>query len=219
MTVNKRLFLLAGWLLLAWMETAWSKAPACPAYEQLRPLLNSERIEACFGSYGVEVLAQQGNLRISSLYSLATDIPAGHRLTRTLAISEFAADLPDTLQAPYQAIRDGASMGATLEAAGWRVDKRHRYVGEVPVSTSFRCLSDLPTGSPQQWAVQVYDLWVLRDDKEVRFALLAELHDPRYLTLQDLQRIYPAMINQQQPADPAFGRLLQEAGRVCKAND
>lgn len=256
MTLNKRLLLLTGWLLLAWMGSAWSKAPACPAYEQLRPLLNSERIQACFGSYGVEVLVQQGNLRISSLYSLGNDtvdsvggrlrpntnesiareraptvlplageassgrpLAAETRITRTLAISEFAGDLPEALQAAYQAIRGGASMGATLEAAGWRVDKRQRYLGEVPVSTNLHCLSDLPADSPQQWAVQVYDLWVLRDDAEVRFALLAELHDPRYLTLQDLQRIYSAMINQQQFADPAFERLLQQAGQLCKTQD
>ena len=232
--------LLAALLLLFWVNPGWSKAPACPAYEQLRPLLNSERIESCFGSYGVEVLEQQGNLRISSLYSLAgstpapsrergslphvggseaADTPADSRITRTLAISEFATDLPKTLQAPYQAIRDGASMGATLEAAGWRVDKRHRYLGEVPIRTTSGCISDLPTETTQPWAAQVYDLWVLHDGKEVRFALLAELHDPRYLTLQDLQRIYPAMINEPQPVDPAFERLLQQARRVCAANE
>jgi hypothetical protein len=264
MKLNKRLLLLTGWLLLAWMGAAWSKAPACPAYEQLRPLLNSERIQACFGSYGVEVLQQQDNLRISSLYSLdsvggslaadvpatnreqgshcagmhrcregqepesgllhvrgseATDIPAHKRITRTLAISEFASDLPESLQAPYQAIHDGASMGATLEAAGWQVDKRLRYLGEVPASTTFRCMSGLPADSPQVMAVQVYDLWVLRDGQKVRFSLLAELHDPRYLTLQDLQRIYPDMTDQLQPLDPSATRLLQKAGQLCKANE
>ncbi len=202
-------------LMLPGSGGVFAKDPACPAYEQLRPLLNSERIQACFGSYGVEVLEQQGNLRISSLYSLAADM----RITRTLAISEFATDLPETLQTPYQAIRDGASMGATLEAAGWRVKKRNRYFGEVPVSTSFRCMSGLPVDSTQVLAVQVYDLWVLRNGQEVHFALLAELHDPRYLTLQDLQRIYPAMINELQPVDPASERLLQQAMRVCVAND
>lgn len=240
MTVNKRLLLVTGWLLLAWMGPVWSKAPACPAYEQLRPLLNSERIQACFGSYGVEVLEQQGNLRISSLYSLAgstpassrergslphvggseaADIPAGTHVTRTLAISEFASDLPETLQSPYQAIRRGASMGATLQAAGWQVDKRQRYIGEVPISTINDCLSGLPADSPQPWAAQVYDLWVLRDGREFRFALLAELHDPSYLSLQDLQQIYPVTFNEQQPVDPAFEQLLQQAGRACIANE
>ena len=232
MTLIKRWLLLTGWLLLAWMGPAWSKAPACPAYEQLRPLLNSERIQACFGSYGVEVLVQQGNLRISSLYSLGDctndfvgkascgrPLAAESHITRTLAISEFATDLPEALQTPYRAIRDGASMGATLEAAGWRVDKRHRHVGEVPISTTFGCMSGLPAGASQQWAVQVYDLWVLRNESEVRFALLAELHDPRYLTLQDLYRIYPAMIDELQPVDPAFEQLLQQATRVCVANE
>lgn len=235
---------------MAWIAPAWCKAPACPAFEQLRPMLNSERIQACFGSYGVEVLEQQGNLRISSLYShaadepangreqgsllhlkpvggsIAADIPlesreqgsllrANTRITRTLAISEFATDLPAALQAPYEAIREGASMGATLEAAGWRVDKRHRYVGEVPASATLRCMSGLPAETTQELAVQVYDLWVARDQAEIRFALLAELHDPRYLTLQDLQQIYPGQAIPSRSADEASLLMLQRAAEVC----
>ena len=193
-------------------NTAWAKDEACPPYDQLRPLLNSERIQSCFGSYGVEVLEQQGNLRISSLYSLAAEI----RITRTLAISEFATDLPENLQATYQAIRAGASMGSSLEAAGWRVEKRHRYFGEVPVSEAFRCMSGLPEDHPQQMlAVQVYDLYVLRESEEVRFALLAELHDPRYLSLQDLLQIYAGLVGKLSNADEASKLMLQRAAQVC----
>jgi hypothetical protein len=199
-------------MLLHTANAAWAKDDACPAHEQLRPLLNSERIQSCFGSYGVEVLEQQGNLRISSLYSLAAEI----RITRTLAISEFASDLPEDLQPVYQAIRAGASMGSSLEAAGWRVEKRHRYFGEVPVSDAFRCMSGLPESHPVRiLAVQVYDLYVLREDEEVRFALLAELHDPRYLTLQDLQQIYDGLVGQLQKADEASNLMLQRAAQVC----
>lgn len=240
-------------VLLHTANAAWAKDEtgdaACPAHDQLRPLLNSERIQSCFGSYGVEVLEQQGNLRISSLYSLAADstgnreqgslpqaggrsrapalrgtdasvlsgsLAAEIRITRTLAISEFATDLPKSLQPTYEAIRAGASMGASLQAAGWRVDKRHRYFGEVPASDAFRCMSGLPENHPQQvLAVQVYDLYALRDDEEVRFALLAELHDPRYLTLQDLQELYPGQAGQTQTADAASTLLLERALQVC----
>ncbi len=216
---------------------------ACPAMEQLRPLLNSERIKRCFGSYGVEVIEQQGNLRISSLYSHAAeetesggehgsllhaddtapaggshaaDTPANHRITRTLAISEFADGLPDSLQEAYAAIRAGASMGATLENSGWRVDKRHRWLGEVPASTNVLCMSGQPADQPPpQLAAQVYDLWVKRDHEEVRFALLAELHDPRYLTLQDLRQIYPDQAGGLQFADETVQRMLQHAAGFC----
>jgi hypothetical protein len=207
-------------VLLLTADHALSREPAdtraCPPMEQLRPLLNSERIQSCFGSYGVEVIEQQGNLRISSLYSHAADNSADNRITRTLAISEFADGLPDSLQEAYAAIRAGASMGATLQASGWRVDKRHRYLGEVPASTNVRCMSGMPANQPpQQLAAQVYDLWVMREDEEVRFALLAELHDPSYLTLQDLRQIYPEQANQLQVADKTVQQMLQRAARSC----
>ena len=199
-------------LMLHTAPGALAKDPSCPTYEQLRPLLNSERIQSCFGSYGVEVLEQEGLLRISSLYSLDGE----QRITRTLAISEFAAGLPADLQQPYQAIRAGASMGATLEAAGWRVDKRLRYLGEVPASDSSRCMSGLPAGDPDaSLAIQVYDLWVVRGDEKVRFALLAELHDPRYLTLQDLQQIYQDQVDPAETADETHTRMLQHAAQAC----
>ncbi len=205
------------------------EARACPAMDQLRPLLNSERIKSCFGSYGVEVIYQQGTLRISSLYSLAgamadhpreqgslLQVDAGNRITRTLAISEFADGLPDSLQEAYAAIRAGASMGATLENSGWRVDKRHRWLGEVPAGTNLLCMSGQPADQPPpQLAAQVYDLWVKRDHEEVRFALLAELHDPRYLTLQDLRQIYPDQAGRLQFADETVQRMLQRAAGFC----
>jgi hypothetical protein len=214
------------------------KGAACPTYEQLRPMLNSERIESCFGSYGVEIVEQQGNLRISSLYTLAVDNPAigrergslhpgdeqsvgeslaaDIRTTRTLAISEFATDLPPSLDTAYQAIRGGASMGATLQAKGWRVDKRQRFLGEVPVSDVGRCMS----GQAESWAgemlaVQVYDLYVVNPTETVRFALLAELHDPRYLTLTDLQRIDGELPDSMQQPDAAWLQLLQQAAPIC----
>lgn len=212
-----RYLLGAACLLLMLSHTAniaWARDEACPPHDQLRPLLNSERIQSCFGSYGVEVLEQQGSLRISSLYSLEGEKP----ITRTLAVSEFANHLPENLQPAYQAIRAGASMGASLEAAGWRVEKRHRYFGEIPVSETFRCMSGLPENHPQEvLAVQVYDLYVLRDDEELRFALLAELHDPRYLTLQDLQQIYDGLVNQLQNTDEASNAMLQRVAQACAA--
>jgi hypothetical protein len=185
---------------------------ACPAYEQLRPMLNSERIESCFGSYGVDLLEQEGNLRISSLYSLDTD----QHITRTLAISEFASDLPASLDSAYQAIRGGASMGATLQASGWRVDKRQRYLGEVPSSDVMNCMSGQAESSiGEMLAVQVYDLYVVNATQTVRFALLAELHDPRFLTLTDLQRIDGELPGSMQQPDATLLQLLQQAAPIC----
>jgi hypothetical protein len=151
-------------------------------------------------------------LRISSLYSLDGE----QRITRTLAISEFAREMPEDLQPVYQSIQDGASMGSSLEAAGWRVEKRHRYFGEVPISNAFRCMSGLPeSDSNQVLAVQVYDLYVARGQQKIRFALLAELHDPRYLTLPDLRQIYDGRVEQLSIEDDASRAMLQRAAAVC----
>jgi len=204
-----------GYLLLVVLyppQTSWAKGSGCPAYEQLRPLLNSERIQSCFGSYGIEVLSQGGNLRVSSLYSLDGE----QRVTRTLAISKFASELPDSLEDAYQAIRAGASMGATLESAGWRVVKHQRYLGELALSKASACLSSPPELQVQQrLAVQVYDLYAKREHETIRFALLAELHDPRYLTLPDLQHIYSATARQLHKPDPASEQLLEQLAGVC----
>ncbi len=56
-----RCFLLGALLLHA--TSLLAKGAHCPAWPELQPMLNSERITACFGSYGVEVLQQEGNLR------------------------------------------------------------------------------------------------------------------------------------------------------------
>lgn len=193
-------------------QTGWAKGAACPSYEQLQPLLNSERIESCFGSYGVEVLRQEGRLRVSSLYSLE----GGRRVTRTLAISEFSAALPDSLDDAYQAIRAGASMGATLQAAGWRVEKRQRFLGELDMAKASACFSGPVEPQDQQsLAVQVYDLYVVRERESVLFAQLAELHDPRYLTLPDLQQIDAATARQLQQPDADSEQMLQQLAEVC----
>jgi len=205
-------------MFLTFTNTSLAKAETCPANDQLRPLLNSERIQNCFGSYGVEIIEQEGNLRISSLFSLDGD----QRITRTLAISEFADKLPPDLLPVYQFIREGASMGSTLEAAGWRVEKHHRYLGETPITSGFSCMTglvELHAESGLMLAVQVYDLWVLKETQEVRFALLAELHDPRYLTLFDLRNIYPAVASQFSQPDAASERLLDRAKQVCVSHD
>ena len=52
------------------------------AQAPVRELLNSERIAATFGSYGVEVLEQNGAVRVSNLFSGEGE----ERVTRTFAV-------------------------------------------------------------------------------------------------------------------------------------
>lgn len=77
-------------------------------------LLNSERIESQFGSFGIELVAYQDGVRRANLYSIEGD----RRVCRTYAVVRFD-DVPDNIIADEHArIVAGASIGATFKANG-----------------------------------------------------------------------------------------------------
>ena len=87
-------------------------------------MLNSERIAATFGNFGIDVLYSDRDLRLSNLYSEA----GGQRTTRTLASVRYPASVDPLLADLHAAIVDGGSIGATFQAAGWTVTKHaHSY--------------------------------------------------------------------------------------------
>lgn len=181
--------LLAGALLL--LMVAWGCATA-PLADPSRTLLNSERIEARFGSYGIEVLEDSDTLRVSNLYSVEDRGPVG----RTFAVVRYAQPLDTRIAEEHATITAGGSIGAVFTAAGWRVEKRHRYVGEIPSEDSFDRVRALmgPLRTPTL-AVHVYDLVLERPGASVVYATLAEVHHPDYLTAEALQRIYGPVSN------------------------
>ena len=86
---------------------------AAPGQPAGRELLNSERIAAAFGSYGVEVLEQDEQVRVSNLYSGAAgrqDLPD----VRDRALS--AAPSIPRVSAEHAAIVAGGSIGAVFAA-------------------------------------------------------------------------------------------------------
>lgn len=155
-------------------------APAQPA----RELLNSERIAAAFGSYGVEVLEQDGDIRVSSLYSAA----GGHRTCRTFAIVRYARALDPAVREEHAAIVAGGSIGAVFAAAGWTVRKTHLHYGERPASPRLAALMKIGAGTPL--AEHLYVLDVEKDGRTVEYAALVEIHHPDYLQLAELAAIY-----------------------------
>lgn len=167
------------------------------------PLLNSERIEARFGSYGVSVLEQSGERRDTCLYS----DDAGIRTCRTLAIVLFDPDGPDELSGPLQAIRAGASLGATLVSAGWSVTKVTRHIGSHFASPpgDARLARHFRIGLPATLALHIYDLRASRAGMSYPVARLLELHHPDYLSVTDLERIYAT-----QPDQPLSGDEIAE---------
>lgn len=80
-------------------------------------MLNSERIEATFGSYGVQADSCSEALRVSHLFSRHGQ----RRVTRTLALVQFEQPVPEALREPHGVVVDqGSSLGATLQAHGER---------------------------------------------------------------------------------------------------
>ena len=171
-------------LYIAAIALAWTAAAPGQA---ARELLNSERIEAAFGNYGIEVLEQGGGVRVSNLYSTA----AGERTCRTFAVVRYAPVMDAAVRAEHAAILAGGSIGAVFAAAGWEVRKTHLRYGERPASSRLAALMRIAPGTPL--AEHVYALDVEKDGRSVEYAALVEIHHPDYLTVADLAAIYGAV--------------------------
>ena len=204
-------------LLAAALPALWAPgSPAQPASarpstetgteaEAGRELLNSERIERRFGSYGVQVLRTEGVLRISNLYS-ETD---GQRTGRTFAVVAYPDAVDPALAGPHAEIEGGGSIGAVFTRSGWTVTKRHLWFGELAATGMTAALMRIAAGMPL--ATHVYVLEVTKGDGVFDYATLAEVHHPDYLQLAELRRIYgPSSAAR---ADEALVRRMLETAR------
>ena len=159
----------------------------CPFLDAAEPLLNSERIERCFGSYGIELLPPVEELRIACLYSTAD----GARSWRTLAMTALVADPPPQLAELLQRIREGGSIGATLESSGWQAHKASFALEEVAIENGWKActaLNRVPAGTTI--AMHAYLLTAARGVEEHPVARVAEFHHPDYLRLTHLQALH-----------------------------
>lgn len=147
------------------------------------PRLNSERISARFGSYGIDVRYADARWRIAELFSGA----GANRRTRTLAIVEFADTAPAELEPELAAIRGGRSIGRTLTEAGWRVDKHTLWAGEIgsdQLAPPIRALLCVTPDEPI--ALWRYRLAATRGNQAIDVVRITELYDPEYLTRDEL---------------------------------
>lgn len=149
-----------------------------------RELLNSERIERRFGSYGIEVLEGDGAIRVSNLYS----IEQGRRVGRTFAVVFYPESVNPALEDEHAEIQAGGSIGAVFAAGGWTVTKVHRYFGQIESSAKVAELMGRRPGEPL--ALHVYVFKVSLGAESFDYATIAEAHHPEYLTVDDLPRIY-----------------------------
>jgi hypothetical protein len=154
-------------------------------------LLNSERIEQTYGSYGVEVLRNETLRRESSLYSGAGDT----KTTRTYAVVGFQVEPRSAYAQEHTLIEAGGSIGATFRRAGWAIDKRHLFIGELEMPDTYATIGELMRiDLPKSLATHVYLLIVTKDKRSFTYATISEIHHPDYLSAADLNAIYGEII-------------------------
>jgi len=178
--------MLGGWALAlaALAAAAQAQAPLGEGVEGGPELLNSDRIEAAFGSYGIEVLASDDRLRVSDLYS--TD--DGERTTRTYAVVVYPAVVDAAFADAHAAILAGGSIGATLRAYGWQVVKKHRFFGVIESTPRVERMMRLD--GVRNLALHVYELEIVRGSTQFSYATIAEVHHPDYLGATGLVALY-----------------------------
>jgi hypothetical protein len=149
-----------------------------------REPLNSERIEARFGSYGVEVLESGTKYRVSNLFSG----DATHKICRTFAVVRYPLAIDPAFAEEHAAILAGGSIGAVFTAAGWQVRKTHLFYGEVAATERLARLMHVAPGT--SLAEHAYVLDVAKDGRALTYATLVEIHHPDYLSRSELPAIY-----------------------------
>lgn len=167
--------------------------PAQPTAPSARELLNSERIEQKFGSYGVTVLHSDARLRIASLFSTAQSDGVGsaaQRTCRTFAVTRYPDEVAPAFAAEHREIVAGGSIGAVFAAHGWRVMKTHLYFGEIDASP--RVAELMRVAPAARLALDAYVLEIAKDGAAFEYAAIVEIHHPDYLRLPDLAAIYGA---------------------------
>ena len=150
-------------------------------------LLNSERIEQRFGSYGITVLSNDAGLRRSNLYSIEN----GVKTCRTYAIVQFPQNHDQHYAREHQEVLKGGSLGAVFRANGWHIEKQTVHIGSLATRANDSTLNTLMQIQPDHGvALHVYRLLVSKNGDTFRYATIAEAHHPEYLTTSDLQSIF-----------------------------
>ena len=140
--------------------------------------MNSERIKARFGSYQVQVLHQDDTTRLASLCSRhdETDI------CRTLAVTRFATPTPEALQQVDTVIRQGHSIGSTLEQAGQHLSREIVAEASVPCGDAFTELTGQTVRQGDLLSVRLYRLDAGPDPEAlIPYATIAEAHHPEHV--------------------------------------
>ena len=181
--------------------------------ESMRPLLNSQRIEKVFGSYDIEVLKSEEQLRVSDLHSISDGI----RTTRTLALVSYDESIDQELTNEHRLIVRGRSIGEVFLENTWVVEKENRYFGQISASPDlaplYRRMGNIDS---TELAVHIYELFVRKGDLRVHYADIAEVHHPDYLDLEYLEAIYAEFFEENRQMDTEIEQTLSLLTREAK---
>ena len=162
-------------------------------------LLNSERIEKKFGSYGIEIIENTGSSRVSFLYSLdkncqqnlslkETQIGIHCKQYKTLAIVKFL-DTNDVID-EHTKILKGASIGATFKNQNWIIKKENILISEIHNKENQIINEWSNNPDLEKFAFQIYDISLKKNQLQLKYAQIIEIHNPNYLIIDDLIEIY-----------------------------
>jgi hypothetical protein len=150
-------------------------------------LLNSERIEQRFGSYGIDVLPSEPGLRRSSLFSIHED----EAICRTYAVVRFDDQPHDRYSEEHAKVLAGNSIGAIFRSHGWDVHKQTMYIGSLSLPDRKTQIGQLMHISDQdELAMHVYQLLLVRNEQVFEYATIVETHHPEYLSESDVIELY-----------------------------
>ena len=150
-------------------------------------LLNSERIESQFGSFGIDVVSYEQGVRRANLYSMAN----GRPVCRTYAVVRFDNVPEESIGPEHAQIVAGASIGATFKANGWQIFKETRYLGEQTLTPAENTIATLMhVDPPTDVAMHVYRLLLKKESQIIESATIIELHHPEYLGLTRLRELF-----------------------------
>tara|TARA_X000001036_G_scaffold31044_1_gene25554 strand:+ start:11944 stop:12582 length:639 start_codon:yes stop_codon:yes gene_type:complete len=151
-------------------------------------ILNSERIQMKFGSYGLDILYSDHDTRVSYLYSFDS---SNHKkkIYQTFAIVKFLESKID--QETQKRIDNGASIGATLKENGWSISKINLDIARINSDEYPLFKTPESSESLHSLAAHFYKLKIKKEDKFFDYAEILEIHNPGYLNYNELIKIFP----------------------------
>ncbi len=173
--------------------TNHGRAANCNTSPWLKPgLLNSVRIELKFGSYGIQVLAedQVRGIRLSNLYSEHE----GEKIARTIAFTEYNSNINDKLMLAHEEIMAGGSIGSTLKKYGFDIKKDLFYkalLEDMPDQ-----LRNLMHTRECAFGTVIYNLLAKEGNNYYPYCTILEVYSPEFLTSVEIDQIYPDPIDE-----------------------